>query len=106
MSVTPAAWTTARTAPPAMTPVPGLAGLAGGVGQCPHPAVILVASAVEANLVNTGLLRPLGDQAADDGRRRLVPAVGRLTLGVGVERAGRREGQAGRVVDHLGVDVL
>ncbi len=38
--------------------------------------MILVASTVEANLVNTGLLGPLGDELADDRGGRLVAAVG------------------------------
>ena len=37
--------------------------------------MILVASAVEANLVNTGLFGSLGDGAADGGRGGLVAAV-------------------------------
>src|SRR5262249_48153953 len=75
-------------------------------GQGLDPAVILVASAVEANLVNTGFLGPLGDDLADDRGRRLVAAVGRLALDLGVERAGRGQGGAVGVVDYLGVDVL
>ena len=49
--------------------------LAGGLGQGRDAAMILVASAVEANLVNTGLLGPLGDHPADKGRGGLVAAV-------------------------------
>ena len=49
--------------------------LAGGVGQGLDPAVILVASTVEANLVNTGLFGPFGDELADDGGGGLIAAV-------------------------------
>src|SRR3954454_11042205 len=80
--------------------------LAGGVGQGLDPAMIFVASTVEANLVNTGAPGPLGDDAADDRGRRLVAAVGLLRLDLGVERAGRGQRPALGVVDHLGIDVL
>src|SRR4051794_37711362 len=68
--------------------------------------MILVASTVETNLVNTGLLRTLGDQPPDDRRRRLVAAVRVLRADLRVERARRRQRRAARVVDHLRVDVL
>src|SRR5436305_10224364 len=80
--------------------------LAGGVGQALDPAMILVASTVEANLVNTGLLGPLGDHPADDGGGGLVAAVGGGAADLGVERAGRGQGPAVVVVDDLHVDVL
>src|SRR5262249_15355792 len=80
--------------------------LAGGVSQGLDPAMILVASTVETNLVNTGLLGPLGHLLAHDGGRRLVAAARLLGLHLRVERAGRRKGRSVGVVDHLGVDVL
>src|SRR4051794_24550764 len=80
--------------------------LAGGVGQGLDPAMILVASTVEANLVNTGLLGPLGDDPADDRGGGLVAAVRSRAADLGVERAGRGQGRPGVVVDDLDVDVL
>ena len=81
-------------------------GLARGVGQRLDPAMILVASAVEADLVNPGLLGALGDGLAHERRGGLVAAVGGLALDLGVEGRGRGEGLALVVVDDLGVDVL
>ena len=81
--------------------------LAGGVGQGLDPAMILVASAVEANLVNTGLLGPLGDDPADDRGGGLVAAVGVVaprTSGSSVLAEARVVPVV--VVDDLGVDVL
>ena len=66
--------------------------LAGGLGQGCDPTMILVASAVEANLVNTGLLGSLGDDPADDRGGGLVAAVLELGLDLGVQGAGRDQG--------------
>src|SRR5689334_10519285 len=80
--------------------------VAGGLGQGGDAAMVLVASAVEANLVNAGLLGPLGHDAADYGGGRLVAAVLDLGLDVGLHGAGRDQRRPGLVIDHLGVDVL
>ncbi len=66
----------------------------------------LVASAVEANLVNTGLLGTIGNHAADDRRGRLVSAVFELGSNFGVPGAGRDQRGSRLIVDHLRVDVL
>jgi hypothetical protein len=68
--------------------------------------MILVASAVEANLVNTGVLGPLGNDTADEGRRGFVSTVFELTADLGVHRARRDEGRGRIVIDELGVNVL
>src|SRR4051794_8290739 len=68
--------------------------------------MILVASAVEANLVNTGLLGTLSHDPAHDRGGGLVAAVGELGPDFRVARAGRRQRRAALVVDHLGVNVL
>src|SRR5208283_2019779 len=79
---------------------------ASGPGKGFDPAVVLVASAVEANLVNTGLLGAFGDDAADDRRGGLVAAVLQLGLDLGVDGTGRDQRGGALVVDHLGVNVL
>ena len=69
------------------------------------PTVVPVASAVEANLVNTGLLRSFGDDPADDRRGGLVPAI--LQLGLDLRSTVLAETRVvGLVVDHLGVMCL
>src|SRR5262245_16606484 len=68
--------------------------------------MILVASTVEANLVNTSLSGALGHNAADQRGGRLVAAVRDLRLDLRLHRAGRDERGPGLVVDHLGVDVF
>src|SRR5208283_22151 len=63
-----------------------------GPGKGFDPTVVLVASTVEANLVNTGLLGAFGDDPPDDRGGGLVAAI--LQLGVNVLGA-PEDGQAG-----------
>src|SRR5690606_38796552 len=81
-------------------------GLARGVGEGLDAAVILIATALEADLVNTGGPGPLGHQPADDRGGGLVAAVAGLLAEARLEGAGRGEGGRRVVVDDLRVDVL
>src|SRR5215468_1826672 len=82
------------------------AALAGGSGQRSNAAVILIAAAVEHDVLDAGGDRTLGDQLADGRGRILVRAGLELGLEALVERRGGRQGQALQVVDDLGIDVL
>ena len=72
------------------------------VGESRHAPVVLVTAPVEHDLLDTGLLGPLGQQLADLGRR--------LPLGQTLEGrlvgTGRRQRVTAGVVDDLGVDAL
>src|SRR5688572_31489031 len=79
----------------------GESALAGGVGQGFHPAMILVAAAIEGDFLDALGNRALGDQLAD--------RLGRLDVGGGlqaglqalVDRRGRSDRGARGVVDDL-----
>ena len=77
------------------------AGVAGGVGQGSHAAVVLVLAAVKGHLGHSGGQGPLGDQLAHRGGGRLVAAVGDLAGQLLVHGAGGGQGPARLVVDHL-----
>src|SRR5689334_16343356 len=80
-------------------------GLAGGVRHRRDPAVVGEAVAVEHHLVDLGRHALLGDQPAHPlGVRLLVALV--LALELLGEGGGEGHRAAGRVVHHLGVDVL
>src|SRR5690606_39039026 len=73
----------------------------GGVGQRLDPPVILEAAAIEADGLNSGLLRPLGDEASH--------RLGGFRLGAGgpfLLRGSSGERVAGQVIDDLDVNVL
>src|SRR6478735_1002834 len=81
----------------------GESALAGPVGDSCHPAVVLVAAAVEHDGGDAGSLGALGDELADlAGLGRLVTVRGTQ---VGLEGRRRRERLADAVVDDLGRDV-
>src|SRR5215467_4688114 len=81
-------------------------GRAGGLGEGLDPPVVLVAAAVEDNLADAAGLGLLRYELADDLRGRHVAAALRLPSEVGRAAVHRHEGAAGRVVHHLGVDVV
>src|SRR5262249_40139800 len=80
--------------------------LAGRVRQGAHLAVVDVAAAVEDDLADSLLLGPLRDELPDTAGRGDVGRRLPLLLDVRVERRRRYDRPAGRVVDHLRVDVL
>src|SRR5688572_10525605 len=80
--------------------------LAGRIRERLDAPVKHVAAAVEHDLLDAGLDRPLGDQLADVGRRRLVGTRLELRLQLLVEARGRSHGPPGGIVDDLGIDVL
>src|SRR5438552_12534540 len=78
--------------------------LPGGLGQRLDLAVVDVAAAVEHDPRDSLAFRPFRDERAD-ARRGLAVRAFLFALQRRVERGGVRERRAGRVVDHLRVDV-
>src|SRR6185503_11747226 len=76
---------------------------AGSVGEGLHPAMEEEAAAVEHDLADAGLLRPVRERLADCSGAILGRA--RLALDFLVERRGGGQRLARAVVDHLRVDV-
>src|SRR5829696_2039195 len=80
------------------------AGFASRVREGLDATVIPEAGPIEDHPAHAGCLGTLADEPADDGR------FGRLRPGrraqIRLQRGGGRERPSGRVVDHLGVDVI
>src|SRR4029453_254056 len=94
-----------RTSATRCSSLEGQAGRAGCLGERLDPPVVLIAAAIEDDLLDAARLRPLGQQLAHHLGRGHVAA--RLRLGAEVGRAAvhRGQGAPARVVDHLRVDV-
>jgi len=68
--------------------------------------MIEIAAAVEHDLLDAGLERPLGDELAHGLGRGEVAALGERAFEVLVQRRSRRHGLAGGIVDHLRINML
>src|SRR2546423_258704 len=100
MSRIPASSSTARTPPPAMTPVPSLAGRSNtrAASERLHRSVVAIPAPRAARPADVRRIRVLGQQLAALCRLSgLVPLEGLLHL----QPARRRDGAAVRVVDEL-----
>ena len=82
------------------------AAFARGISERFDAPVEPIAAAVEYNILDAGLYRTLSDNLAHSSSRIFVRARFECTLNVFVQRRRRRYRLAGRIVDHLRVDVL
>src|ERR1035441_3137310 len=81
--------------------------LAGGLGESGHAAVVEVPTPVENDLGHPDGQGANGDQLADHGGRPGGrPAAPDAAHRLGVLGRGRGQGAPGRVIDHLGGDVV
>src|SRR5205085_11235545 len=74
-------------------------------GERSDPSVVAIASPVEDDGLDSGLLRPLGDQRADSAGGVPVGSPRRVLPQPRIQRGGVRQGRPAAVVDDLGVDV-
>src|SRR4029453_13817833 len=94
-----------RTSATRCSSLEGQAGRAGRLGERLDPPVVLIAAAIEDNLLDAACLRPLGQQLAHDFGRGHVAARLRLGAEVGGPAVPRGQRAPARIVDHLRVDV-
>src|SRR4029079_1164585 len=80
--------------------------LAGSVGERFHAPVVEIAAAVEHDVLDPGIDRPLGDELADGLSRGEIAALLERALEVLIQRRGGSDRLAASVVDHLGVNML
>ena len=81
-------------------------GLAGGISQRSHAAVVFVLTTIENHLLDAGLDGSLGNRFAHSRRGRPVSAVANFFSKLGVLRAGAGQGPARLIVNDLGVNIL
>src|SRR4026209_341627 len=94
-----------RTSATRCSSLEGQAGRAGRLGEGLDPPMVLIATAIEDDLLDPARLRPLGQQFAHDLGRGHVAARLRLRAEVGRTAVHRGQRASARVVDHLRVDV-
>src|SRR5262245_1995753 len=79
--------------------------LAGALGDGLDTAMEQIATAIEDHLFDTGLNGALGDQLADNRRRRLVGAGLQPCPHIFLNARRRGKSMALSIVDHLGIDM-